>query len=145
MFLGQYRHSLDAKGRLAIPARFREHLPTGSVVTLAPDGALRVYPPAEWTAVTESLRLSAANEPTARALTRRLFAEAHEIEYDGQGRVLIPARLREAAGITNQAVVAGANNVVEIWNEGNWQALQAETNDFTELVNRAASPQAQNQ
>jgi len=139
MFLGRYSHSLDPKGRLAIPARFREQLPTGSVVTVGPDGALRVYPPREWDEVVSVHRLSAATTPTERNLARRLFAEAHELEFDAQGRVLIPARLREAAGISGTAVISGANNVVEIWSEESWGALEAATADFTRLADEVAN------
>jgi MraZ protein len=142
VFLGKYRHNLDAKGRLAIPARFREQLPSGSVVTIGPDGALRVYPPAEWAEVTSAMRLSEASSPEERSLVRRLFAEASEIEYDGQGRVLIPAALRVQAGIAGTAVVSGANNLVEIWSEERWQALEAETADFTHLADQVARNRA---
>jgi MraZ protein len=142
MFLGKYRHSVDAKGRLAIPARFREQLPSGSVVTIGPDGALRIYPPAEWAQVMGALRLSEATSPTERALVRRLFAEASEVEFDAQGRVLIPASLREAAGIKGAAVVSGANNLVEIWSEPRWRQLEEETADFTHLADEVARNRA---
>ncbi|HXA42336.1 MAG TPA: division/cell wall cluster transcriptional repressor MraZ [Candidatus Solibacter sp.] len=134
MFLGKHSRSLDAKGRLALPAKFREQLPGGSVVTISPENCLRVYPPAEWDRVTEQYRVSAATEATERNLIRRLFSEAHEIEFDGQGRALIPAGLRQTAGIEGNAMVVGVNNVVEIWSEGRWQALEAATDNFTELT-----------
>ncbi|HEV3232408.1 MAG TPA: division/cell wall cluster transcriptional repressor MraZ [Candidatus Dormibacteraeota bacterium] len=143
MFLGKYRHNLDAKGRLAIPAKFREQLPSGSVVTIGPDGALRVYPPGEWAEVTATLKLGEATSPTERALVRRLFAEAGEVEFDGQGRVLIPAGLRSQAGIAGTAVVSGANNLVEIWSEARWEALEAETADFTHLADEVARARTQ--
>jgi MraZ protein len=139
MFLGKHPRSVDVKGRLAIPVRFREQLPGGSVITISPDGALRVYPPVEWTAATESLKLNEATSPSERALIRRLFAEAQEVEFDRQGRVLVPASLREQAGITDSAVVSGANNVVEIWSEKRWQELEAATADFTRLADEVAS------
>lgn len=138
MFLGHYRHSIDAKGRLAIPAKHREQLPGGSVVTIAPNGCLRIYPPSEWDAVTVELRVSTATDTIERNLIRRMFAEAHDIEFDRQGRALIPARLRERAELGTTAVVAGVNNVVEIWNEERWDALIADTGDFTELADQVA-------
>jgi MraZ protein len=137
MFVGQYRHSIDAKGRLAIPARHREQLPSGSHVTVAPDGCLRIYPPAEWEALTVELRVSAATDPIERNLIRKLFADAHEIEFDKQGRVLIPAPLRAGAGLSNSAVVAGANNVVEVWSEDRWDSLHTE-GDVTVLADQYA-------
>lgn len=138
MFLGKHSRSVDAKGRLAIPPRFREQLPGGSVITISPDNALRAYPPGEWAVVSETLKLSEAATPAERALIRRLFAEAQEVEFDGQGRVLIPASLREQAGITDSAVVSGANNVVEIWSEKRWQELEQATADFTQLADEVA-------
>ena len=144
MFLGQYPRNLDPKGRLAIPAGFREQLPTGSVMTLAPDGALRIYPPEQWAGVTENLQLSAATTSNERALVRRMFAVAHQVEYDSQGRVLIPSRLRQEAGITGSAIVAGANNVVEIWSEERWAELEAATADFTRLADDVAGARGAN-
>ena len=138
MFLGHYRHSIDAKGRLAIPAKHREQLPSGSVVTIAPEGCLRVYPPSEWDAVTAELRVSTATDTAERNLIRRMFAEAADIEFDKQGRALIPSRLRDAAGLASTAVVAGANNVVEVWSEPGWDALVAKTGDFTALADEVA-------
>jgi MraZ protein len=84
------------------------------------------------------LKLSEAATPAERALIRRLFAEAQEIEFDGQGRVLIPAALRDQAGITDAAVVSGANNVVEIWSDKHWQELEKATADFTQLADEVA-------
>ncbi|MHB8508265.1 MAG: division/cell wall cluster transcriptional repressor MraZ [Candidatus Dormibacteria bacterium] len=144
MFLGKFRHAVDAKGRLAIPAKFREQLPTGSVVSISTEGALRIYPPAEWLGVADNLRLSAATDSTERKLIRRLFAEASEVEFDGQGRVLIPATLRQQAGISGAAVVSGANNVVEIWSEERWDALEADSADFTRLADDVARSRTQN-
>lgn len=138
MFVGQYRHSIDAKGRLAIPAKHREQLPTGSVMTIAQQNCLRVYPPQEWEKVTGEMQLGAATDPAVTNLTRRMFSQAHEIEFDKQGRVLIPGRLREAAGLGASAVVNGAANVVEIWSDESWTAFEVETGDFTGLANVVA-------
>jgi len=138
MFFGQYPRSLDPKGRLAIPARFREHLPGGSVVTIAPDGALRIYPKAEWDAVMDAYRLSNTDDPDMRALIRRLFSEASDVEFDAQGRALIPAQLRAQAGIAGNCVVTGANNVVEIWSTERWEQLRSNTTDFTALADAVA-------
>ena len=144
MFLGKFKHSVDVKGRLAMPAKFREQLPTGSVVSISTEGSLRVYPPQEWAAVATDLKLSAASDATERALIRRLFAEASEVDFDAQGRVLIPATLREQAGIAGSAVVSGANNVVEVWSEERWNALEAATSDFTGLADQVARTRTPN-
>jgi MraZ protein len=138
MFLGKHSRNLDPKGRLALPAKFREQLPSGSVVTIAPENCLRVYPPDEWDRVTKQHRVSAATMASERNLIRRLFAEAHQIEFDGQGRVLIPAALRASAGIEGVAMVVGVNNLVEIWSEGRWQAIEADTSDYTSLADEVA-------
>jgi MraZ protein len=138
MFLGKYSRTLDAKGRLALPVKFREQLPNGSVVTISPENCLRVYTPAEWGQVTASLRVSEATGETERNLVRRMFAEAAELEFDGQGRALIPATLRDHAGIGATAMVVGVNNVVEIWGDASWQALEAATSDFTHLADEVA-------
>jgi MraZ protein len=138
VFLGHYRHSIDAKGRLAIPARHREQLPSGSVISIAPEGCLRIYPPSEWETVTVELRVSTATGTSERNLIRRLFSEAADIEFDKQGRALIPSRLRDAAGLGGTAVVAGVNNVVEVWSEPGWDALVADTGDFTALADEVA-------
>jgi MraZ protein len=138
MFLGKYSRTLDAKGRLALPVKFREQLPGGSVVTISPEDCLRVYTPVEWELVTQNLRVNEATGETERNLIRRMFSEAAELEFDGQGRALIPATLRDHAGIGTSAMVVGVNNVVEIWSEGRWQALEASTTNFTQLADAVA-------
>jgi len=138
VFLGKHPRNIDDKGRLAIPAKFREQLPSGSVITIAPDTCLRVYPPGEWDMVTGQSRVSAGTSPTERNLIRRMFAEAAILELDGQGRTLLPANLREQAGIAGNAMVVGVNNVVEIWSQERWQTLERNTSDFTRLNDEAA-------
>jgi len=141
MFLGKHERNLDDKGRLAIPAKFREQLPTGSVITIAPDNCLRVYPPGEWERVTGQSVVSAATSPAERTMIRNLFAAAAPPELDPQGRKLLPANLRERAGIGGSAVVVGVNNVVEIWSRERWEAEET-TTDFTSLADEVASRRA---
>jgi transcriptional regulator MraZ len=142
MFLGKHERNLDEKGRLAIPAKFRDGLPSGSVITIAPDGCLRIYPRPEWEAVMDQNKLSAATAPSERHLIRQLFAGASDLELDRQGRTLIPANLRQQAGIGEAAVVIGANNVVEIWATEKWQAIEA-GEDFTKLADEVAKSRVQ--
>jgi MraZ protein len=137
VFLGTHDRNLDDKGRLAIPARFREQLPTGSVITIAPDNCLRIYPPQEWERVTGQSVVDAATSPAERTMIRKLFAAAAPLELDAQGRTLLPGNLRERAGIAGSAVVVGVNNVVEIWSRENWEAEN--TSDFTRLADEVAS------
>jgi len=143
MFFGQYPRSLDPKGRLAVPARFRDHLPNGSFVTIGQDDALRIYPPEEWELVTRDLRLSNTDDPQMRNLIRRLFSEAYQIEFDAQGRFIVPAHLRAAAGIEGSVVVTGANNVVEVWSTARWEQLRSDTPNFTTLANAVADRKQQ--
>jgi MraZ protein len=143
VFLGKHDRNLDDKGRLAIPARFREQLPTGSVITIAPDNCLRVYPPAEWERVTGQSVVDAATSAAERTMIRNLFAAAAPLELDAQGRTLLPGNLRERAGIAGSAIVVGVNNVVEIWSRERWEAEEA-TSDFTALADEVARKRAEN-
>ncbi|MFN2465012.1 MAG: division/cell wall cluster transcriptional repressor MraZ [Candidatus Dormibacteria bacterium] len=142
MFLGKHERNLDEKGRLAIPARFREQLPSGSVITVAPEECVRVYPPAEWEVVTLQNRVSAGTSSGDRNLARVLFSMAAELEFDAQGRTRIPTNLREKAGIADSVVVVGVNNVVEIWSQDRWKALEENTSDVTRLSDEVASHRA---
>jgi MraZ protein len=143
VFLGKHERNLDDKGRLAIPARFREHLPTGSVITVAPEECVRVYPPEEWEAVAMQNRVSAGTSSQDRNLARVLFSMAAELEFDAQGRTRIPGSLREKAGIADSVVVVGVNNVVEIWSQERWQALEENTADITRLSDEVAGSRVQ--
>jgi len=142
MFLGTYRHSVDAKGRLAIPARIRENLPGGSTVVNGPDGCLQIYPPQEWARTVEKFQVSSASPATRRNYMRQLFASARECEFDRQGRVILSAQHRQYAGIEANAVIVGVNNLVEIWSEARWRDVgEKSPDDFTHLVDQIADMQ----
>ena len=121
VFLGEYSHTLDAKGRLTIPARFREELETGLVVTRGPEPCLAVYPLEEWSALARKIGQMPLASRTARSYSRLVFAGAFEAIPDKMGRILIPAFLREYAGISEEAIVVGVNSYVEIWSPTKWQ------------------------
>ncbi|MBN1483513.1 MAG: division/cell wall cluster transcriptional repressor MraZ [Chloroflexia bacterium] len=121
MFLGEYRHTIDAKGRLAVPARFRSNLEEGLVVTRGLDPCLHIYSQAEWFPLAERLSGLPLGEPAVRALRRSFFASAYACEMDKQGRVLIPAPLREYAGLEGDVVVAGLHNYIELWSVPRWE------------------------
>jgi MraZ protein len=144
MFLGKHERSLDDKGRLAIPSRFREHLPSGSVITVAPEECVRVYPPDEWEAVATQNRVGAGTSAQDRNLARVLFSMAAELEFDAQGRTRIPGNLREKAGIVDSVIVVGVNNVVEIWSQARWQSLEEKTSDITRLSDEVAGSRVEN-
>jgi MraZ protein len=121
MFLGTHTPRLDAKGRLALPARFRADLEGGLVITKGHERCLFVFGMTEFGRITEQLRETPMAQRSARDYSRVFFASAsHEIP-DGQGRVTIPAPLRDYAGLTKDCVVIGANTRVEVWDSAAWQ------------------------
>jgi MraZ protein len=139
MFLGEYSHTLDAKGRLTIPARFRAELESGMVITRGAEPCLVVYPADEWA----TLAAKAAQMPTAsrvaRSYTRLMFGGASEAQPDKMGRILVPAFLREYAGIQEEAVVVGVNSYIEIWAPERWQqALARDAGDMDEILAEVA-------
>lgn len=117
MFIGQYLHSLEGKGRLAVPKRFRQDLGKQLVVSRGLDGCLFVFSLEKWQALTEKLKKSSLTKKDARAFNRFLTYGAVEVKSDRQGRVLIPEFLRKYAGIKKEVVVAGALDRVEIWDK----------------------------
>ena len=125
MFLGRFSHTLDAKGRLAIPAKFRTDLAEGFVVTRGIDRCLSVYPLAAWRVLAERVSALSISDPDARQFKRIVFAEAADGELDGQGRILVPPELRRYAEIDREATVVGMNTYVEIWHPARWAALAA--------------------
>lgn len=123
MLTGQYAHSLDAKGRINFPARLREELGEHFIITRGLDNCLFVYSLAEWERLAERLRELPLSKATS--LGRFFFAGAAEAEPDKQGRVLLPAHLREYAGLTRDVTVAGVFNRAEIWDTARWEQNNA--------------------
>ena len=128
--IGQYQHSIDAKGRLFIPAKFREELGETFYVTIGLDGCLSVYSDTKWGALIE--KYEALPISKARSM-RALFANAAKCEPDAQGRILIPAKLRAYAKLEKDVVVIGVSNRAEIWNAERWQAVEEEELDPAKL------------
>lgn len=128
MFLGEYQHSIDAKGRLIIPARFREGLGAQFIVTKGLDHCLFVYPQEEWKMFENKLKQLPLTNTGARKFVRFFFAGAVECEMDQQGRIVLPLHLREYAGLKKEIVSIGVNNRVEIWNKENWKSYNEEEN-----------------
>lgn len=122
MFIGEYNHTIDAKGRLIVPAKFREKLGEEFVVTKGLDGCLFVYPNEEWRAIEEKFRTTPLTTKDARKFSRFFFAGAASCEVDKQGRILLPSVLREFAGLEKDVVLAGVLNRVEIWSKERWSA-----------------------
>ena len=120
MFLGRFEHAIDAKGRMALPARYRDDLADGVVVTRGFDRCLLVYPLAAWTPLAERVAALSISDPDVRALRRLLFADAADLDLDKQGRILIPADLRDYAEVDREAVVVGMHTFIEIWSPSHW-------------------------
>lgn len=125
MFLGRHGHNLDEKGRIALPARFREELRDGVVITRGFDTCLLVYPMAAWAPLAERVSALSIGDPDVRLLRRMLFANAADLQLDRQGRILVPAELRAHAGLEREAVVVGMHSFIEIWSPDQW-AVQDE-------------------
>ena len=121
MFLGQYRHSLDSKNRLTIPARYRELIAEGAYVTRGFDGNLMVYPASTFQIISQQTNQASVTDQTARLLKRLIFSNADFIEVDKAGRVLIPDFLREAANIQSEVVIAGVGDYFELWSPNSWE------------------------
>ena len=121
MFMGEYNHTIDTKGRLIIPSKFREALGDGFVVTKGLDGCLFVYDNAEWTAFEEKLKALPMTNKESRKFVRFFLAGAAEVEVDKQGRILIPAVLREFAGLDKDVVLVGVASRIEIWSKEKWE------------------------
>lgn len=131
MFLGEYVHTIDEKGRLAVPARFRADLAAGLVVTRGIDRCLAIYPLEEWKRLAEQVSALPMTDRRARAFRRLVFANASDVIPDKQGRVLIPPRLREYAGINGEVVVTGLDTYIEVWSPEAWNEERTRVEDFS--------------
>ncbi len=127
MFLGEYHHTVDEKGRLAMPSKFRAALAEGVVVTRGLDRSLFVYPKTEWDALAAKLAALPLGQADTRAFARLMLAGAMEVELDKSGRVHVPEYLRSYAGLSKDVVIAGLYNRLEVWDEATWKTYAAET------------------
>lgn len=125
MFLGRHAHSVDAKGRMAIPAKFREPLGARAVVTRGVDPCLSLYPLPAWERLAEQVNALSIGDPDARAFKRLVFGEAADVDLDAQGRVLLPPELRRYAGIEREVVVVGVHGSIELWSPERWDGVNA--------------------
>lgn len=125
MFLGRHTHNLDAKGRLAIPARYRDALAAGVVLTRGIDRCLALYPLEAWRPLAEKVSALPLTDADARNFRRMVFAEATDLGLDGQGRILIPPDLRRYAGLEREALVVGVDTSIEIWSPQRWEGVEA--------------------
>ena len=134
MLLGEYNHNLDTKGRMAIPAKFRDKLTAGAIITRGIDDCLFVFAPAEWEELVKKLMALPLAQANSRAFVRLMLAGATDVSLDGQGRILIPDYLRKYAGLKKEAVVAGLYNRVEVWDKDAWQSYKTKTESSAEAI-----------
>ena len=127
--MGEYNHTIDAKGRLIIPSKFRDTLGDEFVVTKGLDGCLFVYDNAEWAAFEEKLNSLPLTSKDARKFVRFFLAGAVQAEVDKQGRILLPASLRKYAELEKDVVLAGVGKRIEIWNKEKWEAISSYDED----------------
>lgn len=129
MFIGEYHHSIDDKSRVAIPAKFRDELKRGAVVTKGLDTCLVVYPQAQWQALADKLSSLPISQSNTRAFSRFLLSGAMDVELDKQGRMLLPDYLRQYAKMGRKVIVVGLHTRLEIWDEDQWNAYRAKTEE----------------
>lgn len=137
MFMGEYNHTIDAKGRLIIPSKFREILGDEFVVTKGLDGCLFVYDNNEWNVFEEKLKSLPLTNKDARQFVRFFLAGAANVEVDKQGRILVPSVLREFADINKEVVLVGVASRIEIWSKARWEGT-ANYEDMDEIAEHMA-------
>ena len=128
MFIGEYQHSIDAKGRMIMPSKFREELGDVFILTKGLDQCLFVYSRDEWATLETKLRTLPLTNKNARAFVRFFFSGATECEVDKQGRILIPANLRQHAELEKDVSVIGVSTRVEIWDRDKWKEYNSDEN-----------------
>ena len=128
MFMSEYNHTVDAKGRLIIPSKFRESLGEEFVVSKGMDGCLFVYANEDWNAFEQKLTSLPLINKEARQFARFFLAGAAQVELDKQGRILLPAGLREFAGLDKEVVLVGVGSRIEIWSKDKWDAVCEDEN-----------------
>ena len=135
MYIGEYNHTIDAKGRLIVPVKFREQLGDKFVVTKGLDGCLSVYDMNAWNVLEEKLSSRPMTNPSARKLSRFMLAGASECELDKMGRILIPQVLRSTADLEKDVVLVGVGTKIEIWDKNKW----TEANSYDDMSEIAES------
>jgi MraZ protein len=134
MFLGEFAHTIDSKGRLTIPAKFREELKDGLVVTRGFDQNLMLFTLEGWRELADRIAQRPLADEDVRAFRRRVFSGAIDLTPDKQGRVLLPPYLREFAAIDSDVIVAGMYNYIELWSAATWQNVRAAIDDSSDAA-----------
>ena len=134
MFTGEYRHTVDGKGRIAVPARFRAQLDAGAFVSRWMDACLAIHTRSGWEELATKVAALPITDQASRLFQRFVFAGAAEVELDGQGRILVPAYLRESIDLATEAVVVGSRDHAEIWAPAAWDTYRRALDDPQELA-----------
>ncbi len=134
MFIGEYTHSVDQKGRMAVPVKFRKELSGGAIVTRGLDRCLFLFSRGEWEILAKKLVALPLAQANSRAFVRLMLAGAADAGIDEQGRVLVPDYLRKFADLKRQAVVAGLANRIEIWDLEAWNAYKTKTESASDEI-----------
>jgi MraZ protein len=130
MFLGHFQHNLDEKGRLMIPARYRELLAAGAFITQGFDKCLMVMTDAYFAQVYDRINSMNLADPTARLLRRLILSNAYPVEVDKVGRILVPGNLRQVIALNGEAIVAGQGDYFEVWNPADWNEQMDQLQDI---------------
>jgi MraZ protein len=141
MFLGRFEHSVDTKGRVAVPARFRDRLSGELILTRGNDGCLYLFTEESWEPLAAKLNALPTGDEDARNLRRAVFSSAEPVELDKQGRVIIPDHLRQYAGISGDVSIIGLGEYIEIWDTQAWQKLDGEIAEKVDVISSHLSGQ----
>lgn len=139
MFLGEYQHSVDEKGRIVMPAKFRDRLSKGVVVTKGQEKCLYVFPNDRWEEEAAKVNRLSRNDKTNRNYARSFFGSASDQQSDKQGRLAIPPALRAYADLDKDVVVVGVSERIEIWNAQTWQSVSLEADEMYSGIEQALS------
>ncbi|MBZ1348672.1 MAG: division/cell wall cluster transcriptional repressor MraZ [Candidatus Liptonbacteria bacterium] len=134
MFIGEYKHNIDLKGRIAVPVKFRSQLLEGAIVTKGLDRCLFIFTSKDWEVLAQKLIALPLAQANSRAFVRLMLAGAVDCELDNQGRVLLPEYLRQYANLEKESVVAGLYNRIEIWDKESWRIYKEKTENASDEI-----------
>ena len=134
MLLGEFKHNLDLKGRMAIPAKFREELKSGAIITRGLDNCLFIFTNKEWEVLAQKLVALPLAQANSRAFARLMLAGAMDVEVDAQGRILVPDYLRQYANLKKQVIVTGLYSRIEVWDADQWEKYKARTESSSDEI-----------
>jgi MraZ protein len=134
MFLGRFEHSVDIKGRVAVPARFRDRLSGELILTRGNDRCLYLFTQESWEPLASKLNALPTGDADARNLRRAVFSAAEPVELDKQGRIIIPEHLREYSGITGDVAIIGLGSYIEIWDRQSWEHLDDSIEENVDVI-----------